>query len=158
VAAICTAFQKPVGQSGRPPAVLPATLQRRTSQRVLLVEDNPVNQTVARRLLEKHGFSLKVVGNGREAVAATAEEPFDLVLMDIEMPEMDGLDATGAIRERERVHGGHVPIIAMTAHAMKGDQERCLRAGMDAYVTKPIRTAELFAAIETTIGEPARAD
>jgi signal transduction histidine kinase/DNA-binding response OmpR family regulator len=99
---------------------------------ILLAEDNAVNQTLAVRLLEKRGYKVAVVGDGRAAVAALEEESFDLVLMDMQMPEMDGFEATGAIREKERLMGGHVPIIAMTAHALKGDRERCLAAGMTA--------------------------
>jgi two-component system sensor histidine kinase/response regulator len=110
---------------------------------ILLVEDNTVNQVLAVRLLEKRGHSVAVAGNGNEALAALAKEAFDLVLMDVQMPEMDGLQATAAIREKEKITGKHLPIIAMTAHAMVGDKERCINAGMDDYITKPIRTEEL---------------
>jgi len=106
--------------------------------RVLLAEDNEVNQKLALRLLEKQGHSAVVVGTGRAALEALEAQEFDLVLMDVQMPDMDGLEATAAIREREKGNGKHVPIIAMTAHAMAGDQERCLAAGMDGYVSKPI--------------------
>jgi PAS domain S-box-containing protein len=116
--------------------------------RILLAEDNAVNQTLAVRLLEKRGYSVMVASDGRSAVEAYEKLHFDLVLMDIQMPGMDGFEATAAIREKEKLTGGHVPIIAMTAHALKGDQERCLSAGMDGYVSKPIRTSEFFAAIE----------
>jgi CheY-like chemotaxis protein len=119
--------------------------------RVLLVEDNAVNQTLAVRLLEKRGYSVKVAGNGRAGVEDSEGEQFDVVLMDIQMPGMDGFEATAAIREREKLTGGHVPIIAMTAHAFRGDQERCLSAGMDDYVSKPIRTSELVSKIETAL-------
>jgi PAS domain S-box-containing protein len=115
--------------------------------RVLLAEDNPVNQRLAARLLEKAGHSVHVAANGKLALEALAEAPFDLVLMDVQMPEMGGLEATQALRARERTTGGHVPVIALTAHAMKGDRERCLAAGMDGYVTKPIREQDLYAAI-----------
>ena len=111
---------------------------------ILLVEDNPVNQKVAQRLLEKAGHSVTIAGNGREALAWLVSQPFDLVLMDVQMPEMDGLEATTAIRQRERETGQHLPIVALTAHAMKGDRERCLEAGMDAYVTKPVVQQVLF--------------
>jgi two-component system sensor histidine kinase/response regulator len=107
-----------------------------------------VNQLVALRLLEKHGNVVTVAANGRKALEALEKETYDVVLMDIQMPEMDGLEATRAIRERENATGGHIPIVAMTAHAMKGDEERCLAAGMDRYLTKPIRTLELLATLE----------
>jgi two-component system, sensor histidine kinase and response regulator len=117
--------------------------------RVLLAEDNHVNQKLAEKLLDKRGYSVAVAGNGREALDLLGREVFDVVLMDVQMPEMDGLEATAAIRQRENRDGGHVPIVAMTAHAMKGDEERCIHAGMDAYIAKPIRPEELFEAIET---------
>jgi CheY-like chemotaxis protein len=110
---------------------------------VLLVEDNAVNQRLAARLLEKRGHRVAVTANGREALDALEKSAYDLVLMDMQMPEMDGFEATAAIRERERFKGDHIPIIALTAHAMKGDRERCLAAGMDGYLSKPIRPQEL---------------
>ncbi len=115
---------------------------------ILVVDDNAVNQKVAARLLEKRGHRVTLAGNGLEALAALERISFDLILMDVQMPEMDGIEATRAIRQREREAGGHVPIVAMTAHALAGDHGRCLVAGMDGYVSKPIRPAELFAAIE----------
>jgi len=115
---------------------------------VLLAEDNAVNQTLACRLLEKRGHSVLVAGNGKDAVAAVEREHFDVVLMDVQMPEMGGLEATGLIRKAEGRSGRHVPIVAMTAHAMKGDRDRCLASGMDAYISKPIDAPELFATIE----------
>ncbi len=118
--------------------------------RILLAEDNVVNQTLAKRLLEKHGHTVVVTGSGREALAAVEQESFDLVLMDVHMPDMDGLEATSAIREKERVTRTHLPIIAMTACAMKGDRDRCLQAGMDGYVSKPIHAQELLEAIEAS--------
>ena len=117
------------------------------SLRVLVAEDNEFNQDVVASLLKKRGHVPVLVGNGDAALAAWEREPFDLILMDVQMPEMDGFAATQAIRAKEKAKGGHVPIIALTAHAMKGDRERCLAAGMDAYVSKPIRAAELFEAI-----------
>jgi signal transduction histidine kinase/CheY-like chemotaxis protein/ligand-binding sensor domain-containing protein len=117
--------------------------------RVLLAEDNVVNQVLASRLLEKHGHTVVVASNGRKALDALEKEKFDLVVMDVSMPEMDGFEAAAAIRAREEGTESHIPIIAMTAHAMKGDRERCLAAGMDAYVSKPIQAGELFQAIET---------
>jgi two-component system sensor histidine kinase/response regulator len=116
--------------------------------RVLLAEDNLVNRMLAIRLLEKRGHSVAVAGNGREALDASAQQIFDVVLMDLEMPEMSGLEATAAIRRREQRTGTHVPIIAMTAHAMIGDRERCLAAGMNGYVSKPVSADELYAALE----------
>jgi len=115
--------------------------------RILLAEDNPVNQVLTSRLLEKQGHRVTVVHNGREALAAVDEQRFDLVLMDVQMPEMDGLEATALIRRREGPSGEHLPILALTAYAMKGDRQRCLAAGMDGYVSKPIEAAELFQAI-----------
>jgi two-component system sensor histidine kinase/response regulator len=117
--------------------------------RVLLAEDNPVNRRVASRLLEKRGHSVVAASNGREAIAALEKESFDLVLMDVQMPEMDGFEATAAIRGKERSTGRHQPVIALTAHAMKGDQERCLAAGMDGYLAKPIRPQELDDLLES---------
>ena len=98
---------------------------------------------LAVRLLEKRGHTVTVAGNGKEALAALEQQSFDLVLMDVQMPEMDGFEATATIREKEKHSGSHLPVIAMTAHAMVGDRERCLAAGMDDYITKPIRTDEL---------------
>ncbi|HXT24755.1 MAG TPA: response regulator [Candidatus Eisenbacteria bacterium] len=121
--------------------------------RVLVAEDNEVNQLVAKRIFEKLGHRVRVVGNGQEAVAAVASGQLDLIAMDVQMPVMDGLDATAAIRKAEEKSGKHVPILAMTAHAMKGDRERCLRAGMDGYVAKPIRSAELENAIGEVLGK-----
>jgi PAS domain S-box-containing protein len=114
---------------------------------ILLAEDSPFNQRLAVALLEGQGHTVQLAANGREAVAAVARQAFDLILMDVQMPEMDGLDATAAIRHQEQATGRRTPIIAMTAHALKGDRERCLAAGMDGYVAKPIRSQELFAAI-----------
>jgi CheY-like chemotaxis protein len=118
---------------------------------VLLAEDNVVNQKLALRLLEKRGFEVTVAGDGQAAFEEFEKGCFDVVLMDVQMPNMDGFQATAAIREREQKTGGHIPIVAMTAHALKGDEERCIAAGMDAYVSKPIRTTELFATIESVV-------
>jgi two-component system, sensor histidine kinase and response regulator len=122
---------------------------------VLLVEDVAVNQMLAQRILEKAGHKVIVADNGREGVAMLAEQPFDVVLMDVQMPEMDGFEAAKAIRARERESGAHVPIIAMTAYAMTGDRERCLEAGMDGYISKPIRARELLNAVEKEWSPPA---
>jgi CheY-like chemotaxis protein/HPt (histidine-containing phosphotransfer) domain-containing protein len=116
--------------------------------RILLAEDNLVNQKLAVRLLEKRGHKVQVANNGKEALAALAARTFDVVLMDVQMPEIDGLEATAAIRRQERLTGEHLPIIAMTAYAMKDDRDRCLAAGMDHYISKPIRAQELFEAVE----------
>ena len=123
--------------------------------RILLAEDNAVNQRLVVRLLEKYGHNTLVASTGREALAALEYQPVDLVLMDVQMPEMDGLQATAIIRERERVTGEHVPIIALTAYAMKGDHERCLAAGMDGYVAKPLNVQNLFAAIARVLPDGA---
>ena len=128
----------------------------RSSQRlhVLLAEDNAVNQRLAACILEKRGHTVTVANNGREALAAFDKEVFDLALMDVQMPEMDGFEVTAAIRAREQTTGGHLPIIAMTAHAMKGDEERCLQAGMDGYVAKPIQSPHLLAVMERVVAQP----
>jgi two-component system, sensor histidine kinase and response regulator len=102
-----------------------------------------VNQKLVARLLEKRGHSAKIVANGREALEALDQETYDLVLMDMQMPELDGFEATGELRKREKQTGLHIPIVVLTAHAMKGDRERCLEAGMDGYLSKPIRAQEL---------------
>ena len=134
--------------------VTPALVTRHTLResrnhlRILLVEDNAVNQLVALRLLEKHGYTVSVAANGKKALDALEKEHYDLILMDVQMPEMNGWEATQAIREKEKITRAHIPIVAMTAHAMKGDEERCLAAGMDAYLTKPIHTQELLAVLE----------
>ncbi|MFH1136564.1 MAG: response regulator [Pseudomonadota bacterium] len=118
---------------------------------ILVAEDNQVNQLLARRLLEKRGHSIEVADNGLEVLKALEKESFDLVLMDIQMPEMDGLAASRAIREREARQGGHVPIVAMTAFAMRGDREMCLAAGMDAYLAKPISSQMLYQTIAAVV-------
>jgi two-component system sensor histidine kinase/response regulator len=135
-----------------PPAAQPALAAR--PLRILLTEDNAVNQMLARSLLEKRGHAVSIAGNGREALAILAKQTFDLVLMDVQMPEMGGLEATAAIREREKATGSRVPIIAMTAHAMRGDRDRCLEAGMDAYISKPVEAKALFEAIERLVPGP----
>jgi PAS domain S-box-containing protein len=141
------------GEPGAAPPEEPASRGPVKVLRILLAEDNPVNQQVAARILEKRGHGVTVVGNGREAVAAVeAGEPrFDVVLMDVQMPEMDGLEATRAIRAREKPAGPRLPIVAMTAHAMEGDRERCLAAGMDGYVTKPVDVGRLLQAVESAV-------
>ena len=132
-------------QSDRPTLITRQVLQAPQSRlRVLLAEDNRVNQRLAQRLLQKCGHDVALAGNGREVLAALESSDFDVALMDVQMPEMDGFEATAAIREKERIAGKHLPIIAMTAHAMSGDRERCLDAGMDGYLAKPLHAAELF--------------
>ncbi|MBI3862018.1 MAG: response regulator, partial [Planctomycetia bacterium] len=127
--------------------------------RILLAEDSIPNQKLATGLLMKWGHTVTVAGNGREAVALWKSRSFDLILMDVQMPELDGMQATSLIREQERDagRGAHLPIIAMTAHAMKGDREQCLAAGMDSYVPKPIRVKELQAALSEFFGSPPEA-
>ena len=115
--------------------------------KILLVEDNPVNQKVAAGILKKHGHQIQIAENGRQALTRLAENEFDIVLMDMQMPVMDGYEATAAIRKQESGSSAHIPIIAMTARALKGDRERCLAAGMDDYLSKPIRSAELLTII-----------
>ena len=132
-----------------------AEVKKQNQRRVLLVEDNAVNQTLALRLLERKGFAVTVAGDGQAALDELEKSRFDIVLMDIQMPRMDGLTATAAIRAKEKETGEHLPIVAMTAHALKGDQERCLAAGMDSYLSKPIRTTELFAKIDELTLPPA---
>jgi signal transduction histidine kinase/ActR/RegA family two-component response regulator len=135
---IPSAASTPSAVAPRPPQAL----------RILLAEDNVVNQRLAVRLLEKHGHRVTVAANGREAVEALVRDQFDAILMDIQMPEMSGLEATEAIRLSERGTTRHIPIIAMTAHAMKGDREQCLERGMDGYLSKPIRPQELLETLE----------
>jgi PAS domain S-box-containing protein len=115
---------------------------------VLLAEDNPINQQAVVRMLASQGHTVEVVGTGAEALAVIEQQAFDVVLMDVQMPEMDGFEATAAIRAREKATNCHIPIIAMTAHAMRGDQEKCLKAGMDAYLSKPMTAATLYTSID----------
>jgi two-component system, sensor histidine kinase and response regulator len=149
-------------QNGQLPLVtrytLPDGAAPQAVLRILLAEDNLVNQRLAMRLLEKRGHQVTLAGNGEEALAAAEKGVFDLVLMDLQMPEMDGFEATAALREREKETGIHLPVIALTAHALKGDRERCLDAGMDGYLTKPIRAQELDTILESYIpGKPGQA-
>ncbi len=131
--------------------------QDRRKRRILLAEDNPVNQKLAVRMLEKAGYAVSVAEDGEKALATLGKETFDLILMDVQMPRMDGIQTTLKIREQERKTGNHVPIVAMTAHAMAGNRERCLAEGMDGYLPKPIRTQELYQTIENLLeGFPQR--
>jgi PAS domain S-box-containing protein len=122
--------------------------ETRRHLRILLAEDNAINRELTTRILSKRGHSVTTAENGRLALDVLETQAFDLVLMDVQMPEMDGFDATAAIRKREASSGTHIPIIAMTAHAMKGDRERCLQAGMDAYISKPVQSEELLKLVE----------
>jgi CheY-like chemotaxis protein len=123
-------------------------------KRILLAEDNPTNRTLALKILERRGHHVLVAENGKEAVDLLERTSVDLVLMDVQMPVMGGLEATRLIRERERVTGRHLPIVAMTAHAMKGDRERCIEGGMDDYISKPIDSGKLLKLVDR-IGTPA---
>jgi signal transduction histidine kinase/CheY-like chemotaxis protein/HPt (histidine-containing phosphotransfer) domain-containing protein len=133
----------------RQPITRHSLREERGGLRILLAEDNSVNQRLAVTMLTKRGHQVRVAGDGAEALEMLAREPFDLVLMDVHMPRMGGFEATAAIRARERSSGAsRIPIVALTAQAMKGDRERCLEAGMDAYVSKPLRAARLFETLE----------
>src|SRR5258708_31200080 len=125
---------------------------------VLLVEDNAVNRALAQRLLQKRDFTVSIATDGKQAIAETQNAEFDLILMDIQMPEMDGFEATTEIRKREKLTGRRTPIIALTAHTLKEDRQRCLSAGMDAYVTKPIRPAAWFTVIQHILQSSAAGD
>lgn len=125
--------------------------ETRDSLKFLLADDNKVNQMVAQNMLEKCGHRVEVAGNGKEAVEAYEKGHYDAVLMDIQMPEMNGYEATAAIRELEEATGEHIPIIALTANAMKGDREKCIDAGMDDYVTKPIKIEDLKEVLEAQL-------
>jgi two-component system, sensor histidine kinase and response regulator len=122
--------------------------ESRGKLRILLAEDNMVNQRLAFRLLEKQGHVIVLANNGQEALDHLLKDSFDLILMDVQMPDVDGLEATREIRKREVSTGKHIPIVAMTAHAMEGDRERCIEAGMDDYISKPIKASMLFEVIE----------
>jgi CheY-like chemotaxis protein len=134
-----------------PPGIHLPLPERRRGFHILLAEDNRVNQMLAVRLLEKRGHHVQVAGDGHEALEKLKTADFDLVLMDVQMPVMGGFEATAAVRELEKGTGRHIPIVALTAHAVTGDRERCLAAGMDGYIAKPIRPEELFEQIEALI-------
>jgi CheY-like chemotaxis protein len=127
--------------------------ESRPRLRILLAEDNPINQKVAIHVLEKRGHTVTAYSDGKKVLAALKDNHYDLVLMDIQMRRMNGYEVTAAIRRREEKTGTHTPIVAMTAHAMKGDRERCLDAGMDDYLAKPLRPEELFETIDRVIRE-----
>ncbi|WP_419190374.1 response regulator [Saltatorellus ferox] len=128
------------------------TLHQRSKTRILIVEDNAVNQRLAKAMLDRAGFHCDIANHGEEALSMLSQMPFDLVLMDCQMPVMDGFEATRAIRDREAKSGQHIPIVAMTANAMEGDAERCLAAGMDAYLSKPISAARLYETLDEWSG------
>jgi CheY-like chemotaxis protein len=140
------------------PLITRQTIKARRPLKFLLAEDNAVNMKLAVHLLSKRGHQVVTAENGRQAFERYKVERFDAVLMDVQMPEMDGLETTTAIRQLEKASNRRVPIIAMTAHAMVGDRERCLSAGMDAYVAKPLKTADLFAAIDGLIDSAAASE
>jgi len=146
--AILAALGKSLGKESVTVITRHTLLENRRKLQILLAEDNAVNQQLALRLLEKRGHMVTIAANGREALTLLKESRFDLVLMDVQMPIMNGFQATAAIRREEEATGKHLPIIAMTAHAMEGDRERCLAAGMDGYVPKPIKAEDLVAAVE----------
>jgi CheY-like chemotaxis protein len=131
--------------------------ERSSGFHILVAEDNPINQKLTVRLLEKKGYRATVAENGLIALACLEKQRFDMILMDVQMPEMGGLEATRSIRERERRTGGHIPIVAMTANAMKGDRERCLESGMDDYVSKPVLPEEMFRVMEAQLVAASRA-
>jgi PAS domain S-box-containing protein len=147
--AIVTALHVPVRQKLRPSAARSPARGTHRRLRVLVAEDNPVNQELVLHLLERRGHSVIVAENGKQAISALEKHKFDLVVMDVQMPEMGGIEATEEIRRKEKSNGGHIPIFAMTAHAMPGDRERCLAAGMDGYVPKPIDPKLFIQIIET---------
>jgi len=151
-------LQESPARESRPSLITRHSIREsRKSLRILLAEDNVINQRLTVRLLERMGHTVSVAGNGLEALNAVQETGFDLVFMDVQMPHMDGLEATQSLRRQEENTGRHVPIIAMTAYAMKGDRERCLAAGMDGYVSKPISVQEVYEVIDRILGsaEPA---
>jgi two-component system, sensor histidine kinase and response regulator len=157
--AILNAFTRGKPQPGTRPARLKAPLATARPLRVLLADDNRTNQRLVELFLATDHHEVTTVSSGRDAVARAAEQPFDLILMDVQMPEMDGFEATAAIREREQGTGVRTPIVAMTAHAMAGDREKCLAAGMDAYLSKPLRPDDLAGTIDRLFPSrpPARA-
>ena len=154
-AAIVRALGRAAPEQGAAPATDVLDARSAHPSRILLAEDNLVNQKLAVAVLERWGHTVEVADNGRAALAAVARERFALVLMDVQMPTMDGLSATMEIRAGEAHTGEHVPIVAMTARTMSGDREKCLEAGMDAYVSKPFELEELFATLEPILARRA---
>ena len=133
------------------PVSKPSLAEPCPAYKILVAEDNLINQKVVCYMLEKNGHQVISAHNGKEALKALEKHLFNVILMDVQMPEMDGFEATAAIREKEKETNNHIPIVALTAHAMKGDRERCLEAGMDDYVAKPIKPEELFTTINRVI-------
>ena len=150
--ALSRVLGEPIAKRKRRDTRVDERLERIGSSHILLAEDSLVNQKLAVALLQKYGNTVVVANNGREALAALETQEFDFVLMDVQMPDMDGLEATATLRQREKETGQHIPVIAMTAYAMKGDRERCLAAGMDDYVSKPIHAETLFDTIAAVLG------
>lgn len=152
---VCKVLNTSLTEAQRPALITRHSIREaKRKMRILLAEDNLVNQRLAVKILEKMGHAVSVAANGKIAVEYQENEMFDLILMDVQMPEMDGLEATKAIREREKGTNSHIPILAMTAYAMKEDKERCVEAGMDGYLSKPIDAQELFDTIENLLGVP----
>jgi protein-histidine pros-kinase len=139
------------GESPSTPKAEELSAAQLSKLRILLAEDNPVNQRIAQKLLTKAGHTVHIANNGDEAVRALEQEAFDLVFMDIQMPVMGGYEATERIREQEARQNKRTPIIGLTAHAMHGTREKCLQAGMDGYVSKPIRRDELWAEVKSAL-------
>ena len=157
LAAIRAALSQHRAETDETPALVTRHTLRESARklRVLVAEDNAVNQAVILRVLQKMGHMAVLAQNGKEALALASAEKFDLVFMDVQMPEMDGMAATAAIRENEKQNGAtHLPIFAMTAHAMKGDRERCLAAGMDGYLTKPVRFSDIEHTLSSAVLPP----
>ena len=146
----CFTVRLPVTKEVPPDFETPVAIPTRACDplRVLLVEDNPANQKLATYILKDRGHNIEIAGDGEEAVYLTAKNRYDVILMDVQMPGMNGLEATTAIRKREGPES-RVPIIAMTAHALKDDRERCLAAGMDGYLSKPVNAKEMIGLIES---------
>jgi len=142
-------------RGAQPVSAAPAHAEALAGRRVLVAEDHPVNRKLVTKMLEKRLLVPILVTSGTEVLLALESHTFDLILMDVQMPGMDGLQTAAAIREQEKETGRHIPILAMTAHAMNGDREKCLAAGMDAYLSKPVRAGELYDAIDYLLSDPA---
>jgi CheY-like chemotaxis protein len=155
----CFTIRVGVPENSAPEKGMALEVERRhwaKGRRVLVAEDNRVNQVVTSRLLEKYGFQTLAAHSGRAVLEMLQWEPVDLVLMDVQMPDIDGLEATRRIRELEKKTGAHLPILAMTANAMQGDRDKCLYAGMDGYLAKPVQSDQLYQAIESLLAPKSR--